>query len=166
MHNISHGFDGDAPIQTLKTNPNDPLMGTLAGMQTILCEDNKTVSEKAQRIISKVNGMFNSASELIDRNPSKYCQYLIEQGCKDLIIGLDDAIFLTIQKQWIGDFESTMIKFENTTWLNVDKSLLHETLGLYYESLKQYDQASTQFIMSIDSNHENNETNDLIMVSH
>ena len=39
-------------------------------------------------------------------------------------------------------------------------------LGLYYESLNQYQKALIQFIMSIHSNHKKNNKNDLIMVSH
>ena len=63
-----------------------------------------------------------------------------------------------------------MIKFENTNLslidVHVDKSLIYQTLGLYYESLQQYQKELMQFIISIHYNHQNNDTNDLIMVSH
>ena len=130
--------------------------------------------------VEKVNAMFNLASLLIDHNRYQYqlqykiqqnysqLQYLIEQGCKELIIGLNGVMFFMLENEWVGNFESTMTKFENTSLIDVhvDKSLIHETLGLYYESIKQYQQSLMQFNMSIHCNHQNNNTNDLIMVSH
>ena len=40
-------------------------------------------------------------------------RYLIEQGCKDLIKGLNGAIFQTLAKQWVDNVESTLKKFAN-----------------------------------------------------
>ena len=62
-----------------------------------------------------------------------------------------------------------MTKFTKLNLVDVDKSLIHETLRLYYESLNQFQQALIQFIMSIHQNNRNNTNNDknrLIIVSH
>ena len=126
-----------------------------------------------ENTLRKVNAMLNLASLLIDhvqyrtRYRQNYTQYLIEQGCRDLVInGVNGAIFFLLKNEWVGNFESTMAKFTNSYAIDVDKSLIHETLGLYYESLNKYHQSSMQFIMSIHRNDENNNKNDLIMVSH
>ena len=68
----------------------------------------------------------------------------------------------------VRSFESSMKKFINIiiNLINVDKSVIHEILGLYYESFNKYQQPAFQFIMSIHHDHQNNNTNDLIMVSH
>ena len=126
-----------------------------------------------QHIVCKVNAMFNLASLLIDYdeyqypNRYNYSRYLIEQACKDLIKRLNGIIVFALENEWIGSFESTMKKFININLIDVDKSLIHQILGLYYESLNRYQQAAFQFIMSIQHNHaNNNNTKDLIMVSH
>ena len=118
----------------------------------------------------RVMAMLNLASLLIDQYPNShvhnYSQYLIKQGCIELIKALNGAIFFVLENEWVGDFESTMIKFVNTNLIDVDKSLIHETLGLYYQSLNLFEQALMQFILSIHHNDKNNSTNDLIMVSY
>ena len=122
--------------------------------------------------IRKVNAMFNLASIFIDQGEyENHHRYLIEQGCKDLIKGLNGIIFFILENHWVGNFESTMKKFASINFLqlfnvSIDKSLIHETLGLYYESLNQYEKALMQFIMSIHYNNQNNNKNDLIMISH
>ena len=60
-----------------------------------------------QNTICKVNAMFNLASLRIDRSYQQHSnryQYLIEQGCKYLIKGLNGIIFHTLENQWVGDF--------------------------------------------------------------
>ena len=129
-----------------------------------------------QRSVCKVNAMLNLANLLIDHDQYKYAnshnynhselQYLIESGCTSLIKALNGAFFFMLQRDWVGNFETTMKNFENTTLNHVDKSLIYQTLGLYYESLNQFRQALVHFIMSIHYNDKNNNTNDLITVSY
>ena len=122
-----------------------------------------------------VNAIFNFAKMLIDNNDQyqlqhadlhNYLRSMIEQGCKHLIKGLNGAIFFELSNEWVGNFESTITTFANTNVITVDKSLIHETLGLYYESVNQSQQALMQFIMSFHYNLKNNKKNDLILVSH
>ena len=116
------------------------------------------------------NAMLNLASLLIDHFPSQHndSRYLIQQVCKNLIQSSKGASLLLLEKEWVGNFESTMIKFKQNfaNLTDADQSLISEVLGLYYESLNQFQQASIQLIMSIHYNDKSNNQNDLIAVSY
>ena len=148
---------------------------SIAVYQTViqLCGDNND----KKMIFCKMNAIFNLASLLIDHtslndqqlNNLDHLSNLIQQVCTNLIKEFDSTVLLKFKTRWVGNFESIMIKFTVTNLINVDKSLVHETLGLYYESIQQYQQALMEFVMSIYHNDKNNNslnTNDLIMVSH
>ena len=113
----------------------------------------------------KINAIFNLEDLLIDYDPfnatrANYSKYSIELCCKQLITGFQ-LTFWEIHQEWVGDFKTTILKFEKM----VDPSLLHQVLGLYYESSNQFETASMHFIKSIAIDDKQSQNN-LIMVSH
>ena len=119
------------------------------------------------------NAMFNLAKLLLKFdnyviNKPEYIEYLIEEGCKKLISNYGKTLFLTLNLHWIGSFESTLLQFTTVRNINIDHSLVHRSLGLYYESINKLEHSLFHHLKSVQIQQNDTQIDDtkLIVLSH